>query len=86
VNDRLPANWQSLGAVWERLNDPRRRPTPQIVVEAVMYAIRARGLCALKEAGTKERLSRCDRSARDEINRRIGAMLEKGIIRNEPAA
>jgi hypothetical protein len=77
---RLSADWQSLGAIWDRLNDPSRYPTPQVTVEAVMYAIRARGLSALKEVATKERLSCCDRAARDEINRRIGAMLEKGII------
>jgi hypothetical protein len=77
---RLAANWQSLGAIWDRLNDPSRYPTPQVTVEAVMHAIRARGLAALKEVATKERLARCDRAARDEINRRIGAMLEKGII------
>jgi hypothetical protein len=77
---RLSANWQSLGAIWDRLNDPSRHSTPRVTVEAVMHAIRARGLAALKETSTKERLSRCDRAARDEINRRIGAMLEKGII------
>ena len=77
---RLPANWQSLGALWDRLNDPLRHLTPAVTVEAVMYAIRERGLCALKEVATKERLACCDRTARGEINRRIGAMLEKGII------
>ena len=73
---RLSANWQSLGAIWDRLNDPSRHPMPAVTVEAVMYAIRARGLAALKETATKERLSRCDRAARDEINRRI-AMLDE---------
>jgi hypothetical protein len=29
MNDRLPANWHemSLGGLWDRLNDPRGRPT-----------------------------------------------------------
>ncbi len=75
----------SLPALWNALNDPRRRATPQSTVEAIMYAMRERGLAALKEPATRERLSRCDRAARDEINRRIAAMLEKAQT-NEPAA
>jgi hypothetical protein len=82
---RLSANWQSLGAIWGRLNDPSRHPTPQVTIEAILYCIRMRGLAALKEPANRERLKHCDQSARDEINWRIGAMLEKGIIPNEPA-
>ena len=86
MNNRLPPNWHtlSLGALWDRLNDPSRHPTPQVTIEAILYCVRVRGLSALKEPANTERLKHCDRAARDEINRRIGAMLEKGIP-NEPA-
>jgi hypothetical protein len=46
-------------------------PTPNVVVEAVMHVVRERGLAALKEPATVERLERCDASARAEINQRI---------------
>jgi hypothetical protein len=47
------------------------RPTPQMTVEAVLFASRARGLAALTEPDTQERLARCDAAAIAEINRRI---------------
>jgi hypothetical protein len=45
---RLPSNWQQMEflALWKALNDPRRHPTPQVVIEAVMLAVRERGGCA----------------------------------------
>lgn len=61
----------SLNNAWHKLNDPRNRPTPQTVIEAVLHAVRERGPAALKEPETRERLSRCDEAARTEINRRI---------------
>src|SRR5262245_44258849 len=51
--------------------EPRNRATPKVVIEAVMLAVRERGLAALKEAATVERLQRCDAVARAEINQRI---------------
>ena len=44
MSRRLPKNWQtlSLGALWLRLNDPRRLTTPDSVIEAIMYCVRAR--------------------------------------------
>lgn len=88
MSDRLPENWHtlSLGALWERLNDPRRFATPAATIEAILYCVRVRGLAALKEPANRERLSRCDRAARAEINRRIEIMLDKGTIPYEPAA
>src|SRR5262245_12256556 len=56
---------------------PDRRPTPRSTIEAVMHAMRERGLAALKESATAERLERCDAAARAEIERRI-ADLRKG--------
>jgi hypothetical protein len=50
---------------------PVRRPTPQTTIEAILYCIRERGLAALKEPANVERLSRCDRVAKAEIDRRI---------------
>ena len=85
---RLPENWCTLSfpALWEWLNDPRQNPTPQVTIEAVIYCVRARGLRALREPANIARLKDCDRAARDEINRLISVMLEKGIIPYEPAA
>ena len=78
----LPLNWDqmSVDALWEALNDPRRRSTPQSTTEAIMVAVRIRGLAALKEPATLERLGRCDPQAREEINQRIGALREKGVL------
>ena len=58
------------------------RPTPQTTVEAVMYSVRERGLAALNEPATKERLGRCDAAAWAQINRRI----EKLIAAGRPAS
>ena len=78
MSRRLPKNWQtlSLGALWQRLNDPRRLTTPDSVIEAIMYCVRARGLAALKEPAIRERLKCCNRAARDEINRRIAMLYQ----------
>jgi hypothetical protein len=72
----LPVHWDtmSVGALWEALNDPRRWPTPQSTIEAVMHAVRARGVDALQEPATLERLLQCDGTAKAEINRRIAAL------------
>jgi hypothetical protein len=68
---RLMQPGVSLEQAWNEINDPRNRPTPNVVVEAIMLAVRERGLAALKEPATVERLERCDASARAEINQRI---------------
>jgi len=68
---RLMSNSVSLDTAWAELNDYRNRPTPKIVIEAVMHAVRTRGLAALKEPATVERLKRCDAVAGAEINQRI---------------
>jgi hypothetical protein len=56
--------------------------TARSTIEAIIYTVRERGLAALKEPVNRERLLRCDRTARDEINQRIASMLKKGIIRH----
>ena len=64
----------SLDSLWHHLN--RNRPTPQVVIEAIWYEIQERGLDALKEPATVERLSRCDEAALAEIDRRISQLKE----------
>jgi hypothetical protein len=64
----------SLAAAWHKLNDPQNHPTPEFTIRAVMHAVRERGLAALKEPVTAERLSRCDANARADINKRIEKM------------
>lgn len=75
----LPNGWDrmSLPALWERLNDPRRRPTPQVVVEAIMHCVRVRGVQALQEPENIARLKECDADAREQINKRIAKLLKK---------
>jgi hypothetical protein len=60
-----------LSHAWAALNDINSRPTPRATIEAVMHAVRERGIGALKEPATAERLARCDTEARAEINRQI---------------
>jgi hypothetical protein len=52
------------------VNAPNR-PTPKATIDAVVFAVRERGLAALKEPANLERLSRCDAAAKAEIERRI---------------
>jgi hypothetical protein len=56
---------------YTEINDLRNRPTPDVVLEAVMFVVRSRGLAALREPATLERLERCDRAARAQINQQI---------------
>jgi hypothetical protein len=64
----------SLDALYRALNN--FRATPQTTVEAIMLAVRERGLAALKDAANVERLARCDQAARAQINRRIARLIE----------
>jgi hypothetical protein len=73
-------NNETLGALWERLNKPSRHPTPQSTIEAILFAVRERGLDALKEPANKERLSRCDQAARAQIEKRIDTLRQKGML------
>jgi hypothetical protein len=49
-------------------------PTPQTTIEAILYCVRERGPTALRAPANIERLSRCDRAARAEIDQRMAAM------------
>jgi hypothetical protein len=68
---RLMGDDVSLNAAWYELDDYRNRPTPTASIDAVMHAVRERGVAALKEPAMKERLTRCDAAARAEINKQI---------------
>jgi hypothetical protein len=56
-----------------RHDKPRLRPTPQATIEAIKQAVRNRGVAALKEAATRQRLGLCDAAARAEIDRWLSA-------------
>jgi hypothetical protein len=71
---RLMGDDVSHGAAWAEFSDPRNRPTPKATVDAVVFAVRERGLTALKEPAVKERLAGCDAAARAEINKQIEAI------------
>jgi hypothetical protein len=53
----------------------RGRGTPRSTVEAVVWAVRERGVAVLKEPANIERLTRCDATARTEINKRIASLI-----------
>lgn len=55
------------------------RPSQQEMIESIMNCIFERGVSALKEPANLERLLWCDESARDELNRRIGAYKQAEI-------
>jgi hypothetical protein len=61
------------------------RPTPQSTVEAVMYSVRERGLKALKETASQERLHRCDAAAQEQIIQRIEKLHAAGCIQGGDA-
>jgi hypothetical protein len=78
----LPHGWESMSlpALWNARNAPERRPTPQVIIEAVVYSARTRGISALKEPANIERLARCDDEARAEIDKRIDALRRRGSV------
>ena len=71
---RLMADDVSLERAWSELNDPRDRPTPKATIDAIMFAVCARGIAALKEPATAQRLRHCDEAAKGEIERRIASL------------
>lgn len=61
------------------------RYAPKVTIEAIMYSVRERGLSALDEPATLERLSRCDAAALDKIDQRIAKLVAAGRIQGEAA-
>jgi hypothetical protein len=68
----------SLDRAWSEINDPKRRPTPQVTIEAILHCVRERGISALREPANVERLKGCDEAARAEIDRRIVKLKASG--------
>jgi hypothetical protein len=63
----------SIDARWQFSKEGH--PTPQTTIEAIICAVRERGVAALKEPANIERLLRCNASAQAEINRRIARLI-----------
>jgi hypothetical protein len=72
----LIADTVSLEAAWVELNNSR--PTPEATIEAIKHAVRTRGMAALKEPETHERMSRCDQAALDELRSWSAKMTRAG--------
>ncbi len=68
----------TFGALWEFVAHSGRTATATI--EAIMYAVRERGVAALREPANIKRLSGCDQEARDEINNRIARLVAAGKV------
>src|SRR5262249_42883546 len=82
--DSIPEDWDriSIDTLWAALNHQRQRPTPQSTIEAVMSCVRERGLEALEESANLERLSRCDASARAQLNDQIARLVQQNDGKN----
>jgi hypothetical protein len=77
----LPQDWESrsLETLWGELDRAahRRNPAPEkSTVAAIIQAVCARGLGALQEPATAERLARCTPQQRADIKRRIALIRE----------
>jgi len=67
----------SLDSAYRELNTSENRPTPQTIIEAIIWSVRERGVTALQEPANQERLARCDDATRQQINSRIDKLLKK---------
>jgi hypothetical protein len=78
----LSNNWDSMsvGALWEALNDPCRRPTPNSTIDAISYSVRKRGIAALKEPPNVERLRGCDDAAKAKIKQELRKLDERRSV------
>jgi hypothetical protein len=65
----------SLERAWHELQ--RNRPPPKATIDAVVQAVRERGLKVLDEPSTARRLAACDANARSEITKRISSIFEE---------
>jgi len=57
-----------------------RQGTPRVTVEAIMYSVSTRGVGALNEPATVERLAHCGPGALKEINQRIADLKAQGRL------
>jgi hypothetical protein len=65
----------SLDSAYRQINEARSLPTPQTVVEAIMYCVREQGLAALKEPAVIDRLGECDAAAKAQIDCRVAKFI-----------
>ena len=68
----------SLAAAYWRIN--ANRSTPPCVIEAIIVAVRERGLGALKEPKIAQWLNECDEKRKAEVHARIKTLNAKGMI------
>jgi hypothetical protein len=71
---RLLADDISLDRAWHELND--HRATPEATLDAIKAAVQARGIAALNEPATRERLQQCDADARAAIEQWLSQFQE----------
>jgi hypothetical protein len=57
----------TLDRVYAAINSGR--PTPEATIEAIKHAVRDRGVKAIEEPATKQRIENCDSAARDDLQR-----------------
>src|SRR2546423_4513422 len=60
----------SLERAWHELNEARKRPAPQVTVEALIFSLRSGG-AALASEDVRERLSRMSETQLHEICARL---------------
>jgi hypothetical protein len=77
---QLLAGNASFERTYGLINDPCLRPTPQVTIDTVVYAVLARGLAALREPAILRILHVCDESARTKINDSIAALIAQKRI------
>jgi hypothetical protein len=77
---RLLAEDVSFERAYSEINDPRSRPTPDVTIDTVVYAVQARGLAVLREPAILHILHACDARAEAEIDRRIDELIAQKRI------
>jgi hypothetical protein len=73
----IPRNWDAMSMDGLEHLFRQQRPTPQATIEVILYAVRERGVAALREPANIERLVRCDQAAKEQIDRRIAKLVRK---------
>jgi hypothetical protein len=63
---RLMEDGVSPDRAWHELHADR--PTPEVTLDAIKLAVRERGLVALNEPATQQRLRHCDADARTQLD------------------
>ena len=75
---RIPQDWDAISLDAQGHHFNTARPTPRTTIEGLMHSVRERGLYALKEPASVERLSRCDAAALAQIDKRIAQLKDAG--------